>query len=1015
MTTLQLLSHLRDLGVQLWAEDERLRFTAPQGALTGDLRNELAGRKQEILRLLRQGQAGGLASTPVRMPDEVAAAGRFPLSFAQQRLWFLQQLDPASAAYNISRAMLLAGPVRVDLLERSLGEVVRRHAILRTTFAAAGGEPFQVIAPATGWRLPLVDLRDLPAAARWAEMQRLSSLLGEEPMDLARGPLLRVVLLRLEAEEHVAAATLHHIISDAWSTGLLFREMGVVYGAFAQGMLSPLPELPIQYADYAWWQRRHLEGEVLERQIEYWMQQLASAPEMLELPTDRPRSAARSSRGGRLGSLIPRELLEPLRTLGQEEGAATLFMVLLAGFDALLYRCSGQEDIVVGFPIANRSHTELEGLIGLFINTLAMRTRLAGGLSWRQLLVQVRQTTLDAYAHQDLPFERIVEELRPERQLSQTPIFQVTFSLQNTPGSDMQVGPFRMSLLPPVDKTAQFDLTCDIKETAEGAQISWRYREELFDEPTVARLSEHYLNLLAGVAAHPDRSLADLVLLSTAERHQLLAEWSEIPAPALPDLPLHALFEEQAARRPEAPAVEWDRGRLSYGELDLRAGRLARHLRGLGVRLEVPVAFCLERSPEAVVTILAILKAGGAYVPLDPAAPMERLAWLLDDVGAPVLVTTVDLLERLPRTLAITVVLDELADLEGEGEEGDPEISVGADSLAYLMYTSGSTGTPKGVAVLHRAVGRLVRCGDFAHFGPEQAWAQLAPLSFDASTLEIWGALLHGGRLVLMPELPDPAGLGEALARHRVTSLWLTAGLFHQMVEENPAGLAPLSQLLAGGDVLSPEHVRRALAAHPGLRLVNGYGPTENTTFTCCGPLSEPGEVGWTVALGRPIGRTRVHVLDASFQPVPIGVEGELYAGGNGLARGYHGRPDLTAERFVPDIWGTGDRLYRTGDRARYLADGRLEFLGRRDRQVKIRGFRVEPREVEAALARHPGLREAVVEALSDATGGRRLVAWVVPRGSEVVDTLDTGDLRRFLAETLPVYLLPAAFVVLPE
>jgi amino acid adenylation domain-containing protein len=1011
LTTVQFLSQLRSLEIRVWAEGEKLRFAAPQGALTPELRSELAERKAEILGFLRQGHVATRSTGPTRSADLDRPV---PLSFSQQRLWFIDQFRPGSVEYNIARAVRLAGTVLTDVLERALNEVVRRHAALRTTFTSVDGQPAQVIAPRLVLSLPLVDLRALPEEDRHAEAQRLATLEGHRPFDLTRGPLLRIVLLRLDEGEVIAASSMHHIIGDGWSTGLLFREMAALYEAYIRQRPSPLPELPLQYADFALWQRQYLQGEVLAEQIAYWKEQLAGAPETLDLPTDRPRSVARSARGTRHALLIPRHVAEPLKELGQTEGAATLFMVLFAAFNALLFRHSGQDDIVIGFPIANRNRTEVESLIGFFVNTLVLRTRLGGDPTFRELLGRVRQTTLGAYAHQDLPFEKLVEELRPERRVNETPLFQLNFSLQNVPHPDLQLTHFRMSLLAPISQTAQFDLSCDMQEMPEGVRASWRYRQDLFDATTVARLATHYLAFLEDAVAQPDRPISRLRLLGAAERHQVLQEWSNAdPSPGSPAT-LDALFAAEAAKRLTAPALVWDGGALTYGELASRAGHLARRLRALGVGPEVTVGLCLERSPRALVAILAVLRAGGVYVPLDPSYPDERLAYLVADARPRVLLAETATADRLPGGVA-AILLDEPAAEVGDGAEVEPGVT--ADNLAYVMYTSGSTGRPKGVAVTHRAVVRLVRESTFARLGPGECLLQFAPLSFDASTLEIWGALLHGGRLAFPPEgRASLETLGRTVERHGVSLLWLTAGLFHQMTDPAPelgedgplASLRGVRQLLAGGDVLSPAHVRRALEALPGLTLVNGYGPTENTTFTCCHAMTDPGEVSEPVPIGRPIGRTRVHLLDAGLEQVPAGVPGELWTGGDGLARGYVGRPDLTAERFVPDPFGgvPGERLYRTGDLARFRADGLLEFLGRIDRQVKIRGFRIEPGEIEEALRHHPDVVEAVVSIRQEVSGDKRLVAYVQPRSGAQPGE---AELRAFLRGSLPDFMVPAS------
>ncbi|HKI01749.1 MAG TPA: amino acid adenylation domain-containing protein [Thermoanaerobaculia bacterium] len=983
-TTVQFLSLLRDKGIKLWTEGEKLRFSAPQGTMTPALTAELKDRKFELLSFLRQGHVGRRSSAPTRVVTPEME--NIPLSFAQQRLWFIDRLVPDSPQYNIARAVSLKGPVRVPVLAASLDEVVRRHAALRTTFAEVDGQPVQRIVPSLRVPLPVIDLQGLPAQLREPEAWRVAKDDARRPFDLARGPLLRVMLLRLAPEDHMAPSTMHHIVGDGWSSAALFGEMGALYTAFVRGEPSPLPELPIQYADFAVWQRGWLQGEVLEEQLSYWKEQLAGAPH-LELPTDRPRSLLRSSDGDRHALLVPADLSASLRGFAQAQGA-TMFMILLAAFETVLARWSGQDDVVVGSPIASRNRTEIEALIGFFANTLVLRTRMPGDPTFREVLAAVRKTTLGAYAHQDLPFEKIVEELRPDRTASDTPFFQVVFTLQNVPYPDMQVSDFRMTLMPPTSRAALFDLTCNMKEMPEGVRTSFMYKMDLFDAATVARLAGQYLRVLEAVAADPGLRLGELPLLGPGERHQVVHEWSGA-GPAAGTLTIPGLFASQAAARPDAVALAWDGGELTYGELARRTGLLARRLRVLGVGPEVPVGLSMERSAWAVTAILAVLQAGGFYVPLDPSYPPERLALLAADAGVKLLLTEEDV-----------VRLEE----ETDSDEDLPEIDAG--NLAYVMFTSGSTGRPKGVAVPHRGVVRLVREATYARLGPDEVLALFAPLSFDASTFEIWGALLNGGRLVIPPpgrvSLED---LGRTLDRFGVTTLWLTAGLFHQMDD-----VPTVRQLLAGGDVLSPAHVQSVLAAHPGLTLINGYGPTENTTFTCCYAMTDAATVSpvLPVPIGHPVGGTRVHLLDRAFRPVAPGVPGELYAGGDGLARGYVGRPDLTAERFVPDpVSGIpGARLYRTGDLARFRADGTIDFLGRIDLQVKIRGFRIEPGEIEAALLGHPAVEEAVVLVREEAPGDKRLAAYVKARPGEA------PDLREFLKRTLPEFMVPAELVL---
>ncbi len=970
-----------------------------------------------LAREIEAERAGGEAGLPPILPAPRAAPP--PLSFAQERLWFLDQLQPGGALYNVPLAIRSSGELDVPALAAALSAVVGRHEAVRTTFAVIAGRPVQVIHPPARLALPHVDLAGLPAARRETEARRLAAAEARRPFDLAAGPLLRGKLLRLTAGEHLALLTLHHIVSDGWSMGVLMRELGALYAAFGAGRPSPLPPLPVQYADFAVWQRRTLAGEVLEREVAYWRRTLAGlAP--LELPTDRPRPPVVTSAGASRSLRLPAALGGALADLARTAGT-TLYMALLAAVAALLSRHTGGEDVAVGSPIANRNRAEIEGLIGFFVNTLVQRLDCAGEPPFRELLGRARETVLAAFAHQDLPFERVVEELAPQRDPSRTPLFQVMFALQNA-GETLDELRLPGLTLRPVEQEsgqAKFDLTLAFAEGAEGLRGMWGYNRDLFDRTTVARLASHLEAMLLGIVAAPERRITELPLLGAGERAQLVWEWNATATAYPRQASIAELFCAQAERAPEAVALVSGEETLTYGELSRRSGRLARRLlaRGVSAAAESAVGLYLPRSLDMVVAILAVLEAGGVYVPLDPGHPRERVAFLLRDVGAALVLTRSDLRHRLPEDAAPALLLDR-PDPEADALASPPAPvgrAASPDSLAYVLYTSGSTGTPKGVAVPHRAVVRLVRETDYVRFGRDQVFLHLAPPTFDAATLEIWGALLHGARLAIAP--PGALAIeeiGELLARHAVTTLWLTAGLFHQVVDGHLEILRPLRQLLAGGDVLGVEPVRRLLAELPGMRLVNGYGPTENTTFTCAAPLAAGTAIGASVPLGRPIANTRVHLVDRWLQPVPIGVTGELCAAGDGLARGYLGRPELTAERFVPDPLGEpGGRLYRTGDLARRRRDGTIEFLGRLDDQVKIRGFRIEPGEVEAALCRHPGVRQAAVLVRQGERAGedRRLVAYL----SVDESGLSAAALRAFLAEQVPEYLIPSAFVLVPE
>jgi amino acid adenylation domain-containing protein len=958
----------------------------------------------------RPGRAAASSS-----PGEITRAprgGELPLSFAQQRLWFVEQLEPGGAAYNVPAAFSLRGRLSAPALGQALGEVARRHEALRTTFAAEGGRARQVIHERAGVALPTVDLRAVGEAEREGLVRRLAGEEGRRPFDLERGPPLRARLVRVGEEEHVLLFTMHHIVSDGWSMGVLIKEVVALYEAFSRGGQSPLAELKIQYADYAVWQRGWLSGEVLEAQLSYWKGRLAGAPPVLELPTDKRRPPVRSFRGATEYFALPGRLSQDVNALTRREGA-TLFMTLMAAWQLLLSRYSGQEEVVVGTPIANRHQAESEGLIGFFANNLAVRTRVAEGETFRGLLGQVREAALGAYEHQDVPFEMVVEELQPERSLSHSPVFQVDFTMQNMAMPAIEIAGLTLAQLPVENGTAKFDLMLNITESDGRLRGLVEYSTDLFERESIRRLIEHFELLLEGIVADPVRPLSELTLLTEEERRRVLEEWNATDSEFPRGRCIHQLFEEQAARAPEAVAVTFGERELTYGELNERANRLGNYLRGLGVGPETPVGLCVERSIELVVGMLGILKAGGTYVPLDPKYPMERLAFMLEDSAVLVLLTQEALLDALPANWIQVVCLDTGWEEIGKSSAENPVNHTTAECLAYLMYTSGSTGRPKGAGITHRAVVRLVRQTRYANFGPDEVFLQLAPISFDASTFEVWGSLLNLGRLVLMPPgAPTLEELGAALRRHGVTTLWLTAGFFHLMADEQLESLLGLRQLLAGGDVLSPQLVRRVLDAPGAPTLINGYGPTENTTFTCCHPMSPGDSFGASVPVGRPIGNTQVYVLDREMRPVPLGVAGELYAGGDGLARGYHKRPALTAERFVPHPFSAepGARLYGTRDLVRYLPGGEIEFLGRLDGQVKVRGYRIELGEIESVLAGHGSVREVVVEAREEVKGSKRLVAYVTGApGAEP----SADELRRYGRERLPEYMIPSAFVVL--
>ncbi|HEY2738150.1 MAG TPA: amino acid adenylation domain-containing protein, partial [Thermoanaerobaculia bacterium] len=975
-------------------------------------------------------EAALAAGTPQAAPPLVRIApalrqGPQPLSFAQQRLWFIDQLEPGSALYNMPVALRVEGPLRIAVLRLVLSEIVRRHEALRTVFAVSeGGEglPVQVVQPAAPFALPVVDLSGLPEKEREALAAILAGEEGRRPFDLTRDLMLHCLLLRLappgEPADHAVALTMHHIASDGWSTGILVREVAALYAALAEdtaGRPSPLPELPVQYADFAVWQNSWLHGETLERELAYWRRELAGLPPLLELPTDRPRPAVQSYRGATRLVRLPAGLTGQMEALARREGA-TLFMVLLAGFQVLLSRYSRQQDLAVGSPIAGRNRAEVEGLIGFFVNTLVLRGDLtgnrAGEPSSRELLRRVRRTALAAYTHQDVPFEKLVEELAPVRSLGHTPLFQVMFVLQNAPAEGLEIPNLYLRPMATKGTTAKFDLTLGLQEWSGQLVGAIEYVTELFDAATVERLAGHFERLLVTAVATPDVSALALPLLSLAECGQILREWNDTRVEGLAEGCLHDDVAAQAARTPSAVAVESGVERWTYRRLVSSARLLARHLRDLGVGPDAIVGLCAERSPAMVVGMLAVLETGGAYLPLDPAYPAERLAFMLDDSDAGVLLIQEHLLERVPTTGRRMVLLDARWDSDEEREALG--VKVTPDHLAYVIYTSGSTGRPKGVMVPHRGVrNRLRWAQEVYRLDERDAVLQKASFSFDFSVWECFAPLLAGARLVLAE--PGRQGDGPYLARvvreQRVTFVHFVPSLLAVFLDqEDGERFVSLRQVFVGGEALTPELRDRALA-RLSVPLDNQYGPTEisiDTTRWVCAP----GQESYRSPIGRPIGNSRLYVVDPELRSTPIGVAGELLVGGVGVAHGYLRRPDLTAERFVPDPFhgDSGGRLYRTGDLVRWLPDGTLEFLGRLDHQVKVRGFRIELGEIETVLATLPGVREAVVAAREDTPGERRLVAYVAGEVAEV-----TADaLRQALRERLPDYMVPATFVILP-
>jgi amino acid adenylation domain-containing protein len=928
-----------------------------------------------------------------------------PMSFAQQRLWFLDRLQPGTAVYSMSAAYRLRGVLALEALRRAVAALVARHESLRTTFAMEKGEPVQLIWPSLEVPVWVETLAAGGAGEGEARVERWVTALAGEPFDLERGPLLRVRLLRVSDTEHVLVVVIHHVVSDGWSLGVLWRELAELYGGYARGEAPVLPELPIQYADYALWQRERLCGAVLERELGYWRERLAGLVPP-ELPTDRVRPAVQSYRGGverfELGEALTRSLKELARAQG-----VTLYMVLLAAFALLLGRYSGQEDVALGSPIAGRNRRELEGLIGFFVNTLVLRVDLSGEPTFRDLLGRVWEVALGAYEHQELPFEKLVEELAPERDLSRNPLVQVMLVLQNAPGRRFALPGLQVESVPQESDAAKLDLAVSLREVDNRLEGSVTYARDLFDAATIERLAGHFRRLIEEATAHPDRRVWELELLDGPERKRILEDWSG----ATRDYPraagLAELFEAQVARAPEAVAVVWGEEKLTYGELNVRANRLAHWLRGQGVGRDTIVGIALERSSALPVAILGTLKAGGAYLPLDPSYPEARLVFMLEDAGVPVLLTQEAHLGRFPAYRGLKLCLDTDAERLDRLSPVNPNLPFHPQRLAYVIYTSGSTGQPKGIAIEHRSVvGFIAWAQSFFRASDLAAVLASTPVCFDLSVFELFVPLSCGGKVVLvdsilaLPDLSPDAGVTLVnTVPSALADLLRVCSLPPSVRVVNLAG-EPLTQALV-------EEIYRQKTVECVYDL---YGPTEATVYSTAA-LRVPNGLA---TIGRPIANTRAYVLDEHGRPVPAGVPGELYLGGDGLARGYWRRPELSAERFVPDPFSPAleGRLYRTGDRARWRADGLLEFLGRLDGQVKLRGFRIELGEVEANLTAAPGVRQAAAILREDRPGHKYLVGYVVPEdesgGGEI-------DLDAFLRERLPGYLVPSALVVLRE
>lgn len=1014
ITVFSILEEAGRLGIELYADVGRLRYRAPQGALDESLRTQITIHKEELLAVLLN-RKGSAPSSQIITRRQNSEHENITLSFGQERIWFLNQMDSANPFYNLNTAARLEGALDISALESSINEIINRHEILRTRYHVVDGRPFGVVSSLLKLTVEIIDLLDLPEREREREALNVSAEYFKQPFDLAQGPLIRASVLKLGEHNHLFLLSVHHIIFDGWSIGVFFRELATLYESYTDQKPLSLSALPLQYADFAYWQRQWFQGETLENHLSFWRNYLSGADDVLDLRTDHPRPSAQSFRGARQSFLVPGRVAEAIKSLAHQE-RTTLFSALLSAFQTLLYRYTNQDYIMVGTPVANRDRVDIEPLIGFFVNTVAIRADLSGNPTFRQLLGRARETILEVQTHQEIPLEKVVEAVQPRRELNRAPLFQVMFVLQNAPLPQLKIGDLTFCPIEIDNGTAKFDLTLYMRETGRELSASLAYNTDLFESSSITRMIACFQTLLESIATDADQRIAKLALLATTQRQQLLTEYNKtdevFPCDRLP----HQLFENEAQANPDALALVYEKQNLTYGELNKKANQLAHYLRSMDIRPDAPVGLCLEPSIDTIISLLGIIKAGGAYVPIDPSLPTARTNFILDDTRATVVLTRQNLLDKFSECSARVIAVDDAWQTITCYSDENPRSDVGIGNLIYIIFTSGSTGMPKGVAIEHRQLLNYIYAVQQRLELPFPAsYATVSPIAADLGNTCLFPSLCFGGSLhIISPDRAgDPNALAEYFQLHNIDCLKIVPShLSALLTSARSEHVIPRKRLILGGESSNWSLIERLRCLAPNCSIFNHYGPTETTVgVLTCRAEDRLSSESATVPIGQPIGNIKVYLLDEYLEPVQIGIPGEVYIGGLGLARGYFNRPALSAEKFVPNPFSheSGARLYRTGDLARYGPFGKIEFLGRIDDQVKIHGFRIELGEIKAILDKHTSVQESLVTTY-EASGAKALVAYVVFNG-DAEDAI--VSLRDHMKKSLPEYMVPSALVPL--